>query len=242
MVIGASSGIGEAVARQLVEQGARVAMVARRVDRMNTIAHELSSRVEGAEPLVYGCDVRDVDHSQTLFAEIVGDLGGLDLAVYASGVMPTGARDGFPTAEDVSALETNLTGAVVWLNAAADHMVHHRGGTIVGIGSIAGDRGRRDNIVYNATKAGLAVYLEGLRNRLAREGIAVLTVKPGLVRTDMIGDRTVFPPACSSRQAAAQIIEAAREGHRVIYVPGWWRLIAMVLKAVPAAVMERLPV
>ena len=239
IVVGASSGIGESISKRLAAEGATVAMVARRTDRLDEIARQ----AKGSGTLaVYGCDVRDIARSRELFPEIVRDLGGLDMIVYSSGVMPKGSHKGFPTDNDVIAIETNFTGAVVWLNAAAEYFQDRGRGTIVGIGSIAGDRGRRGNLVYNATKAALATYLEGLRNRLARKGVVVVTIKPGFVATELLGPRRVFPPACSADEAARRILDAARAGKRMAYVPPWWRLFALVMKAIPAAVMERIPV
>jgi short-subunit dehydrogenase len=242
IVVGASSGIGAAIARQLACEGTIVAIVARRAERLELLADSISAAGSISKPLVYPCDVRDVDASRNLFAEIVRDLEGLDLIVYSSGVMPRGAHTGFPTDEDVAAIETNFTGAVVWLNAAAEYFQVQGHGTIAGIGSVAGDRGRGGNPIYNASKAALATYLEALRNRLAGKGVTVVTIKPGFIRTDMIGSRRVFPPASGVDDAARLILAAARAGKRVAYVPPWWRWIALLLKAMPSVVMERLPV
>lgn len=242
LVIGASSGIGEAISRQLACEGTNLALVARREERLKEIAAHLSRQPAAGEVSIYSGDVRDVGASQHLFGQIVADMGGLDLVVYSSGIMPSGTADGYPTEEDIAAIETNFAGAVVWLNAAAEYFSKKRSGTIIGIGSVAGDRGRRANPVYNATKSALASYLESLRNRVAVKGVTVLTAKPGFVRTALIGYARTFPPAASPERAARDILDAARRRKRVAYVPGWWRWVALLLRLVPAPLMERLPV
>ncbi|HEV3311391.1 MAG TPA: SDR family NAD(P)-dependent oxidoreductase [Chloroflexota bacterium] len=241
VVVGASSGIGEAVARQLAADGTIVTLVARRLDLLESIADSVNEGRESEMARVVVADVRDADASDRAFQEVLERGPPLDLIVYSSGIMPKGSREGFPTREDVAAVETNLLGAVVWLNAAARYFQARGHGTIVGIGSIAGDRGRQGNPVYNATKAGLATYLEALRNRLARDGVTVVTIKPGFIRTPLIGSNRVFPPASPADVAAADIIRAARAGRRVAYVPGWWWWVAAFIKIVPSPIMERLP-
>ena len=240
VIVGASSGIGKQLACQLAAAGSQVVLVARREELIREIAAEINAG--RAEPLAsfVTADVRDAEQSTAAFDRITAE-GDFDLIVYSSGIMPKGAGKGYPTDEDVKTIETNLTGAVVWLNAAAQYFLNRGRGTIVGIGSIAGDRGRRGNPVYNATKAALATYLESLRYRLAPAGIRVVTIKPGFVRTALIGDRRVIPPAVSAEEAARLILKAARRGPRVVYVPFWWRGMAIMVKFMPAPIMQRLP-
>lgn len=241
IVVGASSGIGEAVARKLAIEGTTVALVARRDDLLNKIAGEMNQqRPEIAR--AFPADVRDVVECQRLFAQITESGVPVDLVVYSSGVMPKDSQNSFPTEDDLTAIQTNFTGAVVWLNAAAQYFQDCGSGTIIGIGSIAGDRGRRGNPVYNATKAALATYLESLRCRLVHTGVTVVTVKPGVIRTAMVGEDRTFPPPANVNETAEHILAAAKKGRRVVYVPWWWQLIAVVLKAMPAWIMERVPV
>ncbi len=241
-VVGASSGIGEAIARDLGSAGCNVALVARRHAELQRIANAINAAAPEPRAHVFPSDVRDTAAAAPLLREIAKALGGLDLVVYASGVMPPVGSNQYPTADDIITIETNFTGAVAWLNAAAERFAVTRSGTIVGISSIAGERGRRTNPVYQATKAGLNVYLESLRTRLAGRGVTVVTVKPGYVRTPLIGDAPLPLPAISPEEASRQILAAAAAGKRVVFVPGWWRIVAAVLRAIPAPVLERLPI
>jgi NAD(P)-dependent dehydrogenase (short-subunit alcohol dehydrogenase family) len=237
IVVGASSGIGRAIAEALVTDGAIVAVLARRGELLRDLG-------DGDGVLVYEHDVHDTDAVPALFEKIVTRMGGLDLVVYAAGVQPVVGPGEYPTVADLDTIAVNLAGAVAWLNVAAERFSRARDGVIVGIGSVAGDRGRRGNPVYGATKAALGTYLESLRNRLAPLGVTVLTVRPGFVDTAMLRQFPVppFVPVASPAQAAREILAAAATGKRVVYVPAWWRYVMALIKAIPAPIFERLNV
>jgi short-subunit dehydrogenase len=242
IVVGASSGIGEQIARELAAGGTRVALVGRREDRLQTISGEIN-RDAGSEisfPVTH--DVRDREDLSALFQQITGRLMGLDLIVYVAGAMPRVGPQEYPTDVDRDTIDTNFTGAVAWLNEAATRFARAGEGTIVGISSVAGDRGRRGNPVYGATKAALATYLESLRNRLAVRGVTVTTVKPGHVRTDLLEGLALpgFFPVLGPEEAARQILAGAAAGEGTIYVPPWWRFVMVAIRAVPSRIMRRL--
>ena len=241
-MVGASSGIGEALARELGSDGVSVALVARRKTQLDVICSEINDSTGQKRAMAFGHDVRDSAHVGALFQEIATALGGVDLVVYASGIMPTPGADEYPTSEDVAAIETNFVGAVAWLNEAAIRFSRAGRGTIVGISSVAGDRGRTKNPIYHATKAALDTYLESLRSRLARRGVKVVTVKPGYVRTALIEDLELPGPipVLAPDEAARQILRAAAAGKRVAYIPGWWRPVMWMVRAIPSPIFERL--
>jgi decaprenylphospho-beta-D-erythro-pentofuranosid-2-ulose 2-reductase len=243
IVIGASSGIGLEVARQLARRGTQVALVARRSDDLAAACTAID--VEGSgKALAYAHDVRDTATTPALFQQIARDLGGVDLVVYVAGIMPAVGPDAYETAKDAAIVQVNLIGAMAWLNEAADRFTHLGGGTIVGISSVAGDRGRRANPSYAASKAGLTTYLEALRNRLGRHSVRVVTIKPGYVATAMLAGFKVprFLPVTSPEIVARQIVAAAERGRREVYVPAIWRPIMWVVRAVPSPIFQRLNV
>ena len=242
IVVGASSGIGEELANQLGAGGCRVALVARREAELASIADRINAAAGDKLATVYPHDVTDVDDVPVLFREIVGDLGGLDLIIYASGYMPKIASDEFSTEKDAVMIDVNITGAVAWLNQAAHRFGQARIGTIVGIGSVAGDRGRRGNPVYGATKAFLDTYLEALRNRLAVKGVSVVTIKPGPVDTPMTKGLGKLPGIITAPDAATQILAAAKNKTRVAYIPGKWKLIMGIIKMIPSPIFQFLNV
>src|SRR5262249_48690576 len=112
-------------------------------------------------------------------------LGGLDLVVYAAGVMPRIGPTDYPFSTDAEIVQTNLVGAMAWVDAVVPRFVAQRAGTFVGVSSVAGDRGRRGNPGYHASKAGLDAFLEAVRNRVSQHGVHVVTAKPGPVDTPM---------------------------------------------------------
>lgn len=180
IVVGASSGIGEQLVRRLAEDGARVAAVARRADRLEALKAAYPDYV-----LAFPHDVNEYDAVPALFQEATKQLGGLDLVIYAAGVMPPLGEREYDFSKDRQMVDVNILGAVAWLNQAAIRFDNTQSGTIVGIGSVAGERGRYAQPVYNMTKAALATYLEALRNRLSRRGVRVVTIKPGPTATEM---------------------------------------------------------
>jgi short-subunit dehydrogenase len=240
VVVGASSGIGAEVARQLAAEGGRVALLARREAELEGVV--ASIRAAGGDAIARTHDVTRYEDVPALFRDVCRDLGGLDLVVYAAGVMPRIEQHEYVFDKDRQVVEVNLLGAIAWLNEAADRFQRAGAGTIVGISSVAGDRGRRGYPVYNASKAGLDTYLEALRNRLARHGVTVVTVKPGPVTTRMTAGLDRMPFLISAEDAARQTLAAARRGARTAYVPPRWRPIMFVLRNIPSALFTRLDV
>lgn len=242
LVVGASSGIGEALGRRLAADGCRVALVARRAERLRTIADEINAAAGAERASAVAHDVLETERVPALLQDITRALGGLDLAVYAAGLQQRVAFDEFDTAKDLEMLAVNLAGAVAWLNPVAERFGRLKRGTIVGIGSVAGDRGRSANPVYNTTKAGLHTYLEALRNRIGRYGVRVVTIKPGFVDTPMTRGLGGMPWLISADRAAAIILRAARRGAVTTYVPARWRLVMLAIRAVPSSLFKHLKV
>lgn len=240
IIVGASSGIGAELTRQLADGGCRTALVARRAPELERLVHEIAAR-GGAEARAYVHDVTHTDQVPTLFQTICRELGGLDLIVFAAGIMPRLTADEYDFAKDRATIEVNVLGAVAWLNQAAMRFARAGVGTIVGISSVAGDRGRRGYPVYNASKAALTTYLEALRNRLAPCGVHVVTIKPGPVATPMTDGLANTPFLIPAERAAREILVAARRGRATAYTPALWRPIMGVIRALPSAIMRRLP-
>jgi short-subunit dehydrogenase len=240
LVVGASSGIGEALARRLAADGARVALVARREDELRRIMGEINDTAGEERAIAVAHDVRADNEARSLVQEIARRLGGLDLAIYAAGAMPEVAIDEYDTAKDREMLEVNLVGAVAWLNPVAERMARLGRGTIVGIGSVAGDRGRAPNPVYCTSKAGFHAYLEALRNRVAKIGVKVVTIKPGFVDTAMTRGKEGLFWVISADRAAEIILKKAGKGVVTAYVPARWRLVMIIVRSIPSFVFSKL--
>ncbi len=242
LVIGASSGIGEALARKLAAQGALVSIVARRADELERIAGEINDLCGEERAFPFPQDVLRRDEIPHLFQEIPRAMGGLDLVIYAAGVMPEVDFEEYDTSKDSLMVEVNLLGAMAWLNEAARRFNKLGSGTIVGIGSIAGDRGRSANPGYNTSKGALAIYLEALRNRVARRGVRVVTIKPGFVDTPMTFGKPGLLWLISAERAAEIILAKARRGVVCAYVPARWRLVSWVIGSIPSFLFRRLKI
>jgi NAD(P)-dependent dehydrogenase (short-subunit alcohol dehydrogenase family) len=245
LIVGASSGMGAELARQLAAQGCRVGLVARRQTELTALADTIQARSQPGSyqrAWTYAHDVTCYEEAPALFQEICRDLGGLDLFIYAAGVMPRVTPEEYSFDKDRAMIEVNVLGAIAWCNEAARRFEAAGAGTLVGISSVAGDRGRRGQPVYCASKAALDTYLEGLRNRVGRAGVRVVTIKPGPVDTPMTKGLDKLPMLISPDEAAREILRAAEYGTRVAYVPGKWRPIMAILRAIPSPVFQKLNV
>ncbi len=240
LIIGASSGIGEALARRLAQTGYRVALVARRLDRLEQLAAALNAEAGPDRARAYAHDVTHYAEAPGLFRKILAEMGRLDVVVYNAGVLVPVGPDEFDFEKDRQMLDVNVLGALAWLNPAAALFERQRSGHIVGVSSVAGDRGRVGAPAYNASKAALSTYLEALRNRLTRRGVHVLTVKPGFVKTDMLraSARTFW--VITPEQAARDIVNALRARRQTIYTPARWGLLMFIIRHIPSFLFRRL--
>ena len=240
IVIGASSGIGAALARRLAREGYVLGLIARRDELLTALATDINSAA--GEPLAYpyAHDVRVFHEVPELLRRIIADIGGLDLAAYVAGANLPPGPNRFDFSADRAMMEVNLLGAMAWLDPVASLFLSAHAGQIVGISSVAADRGRVGNPGYNASKSGLTTYLEALRNRLARHGVHVLTVKPGFVKTEQLKAalKVLFP--ISADAAADQIWRAMRGRKQLIYTPAWWRLVMFGVRNIPSVLFRRM--
>jgi decaprenylphospho-beta-D-erythro-pentofuranosid-2-ulose 2-reductase len=242
IIIGASDGLGAALARRLAHEGYTLALLARRKEKLEALCNELNTSMGAGCAYPYIHDVSRYEDVPALLRRIVADLGGLDLVIFSAGInRPPGGIDRYNFENDRQMVEINLIGAMAWLTPVAEMFHAVRAGQIVGIGSVAGDRGRVGNPGYNTSKAGLATYLEALRNRLTRDGVHVLTVKPGFLQTDMLKSAQgstpfVIPP----EKAADDIWRAIRRRRQQIYTPARWYWIMFAIRHTPSFIFRKL--
>ena len=238
-ILGAASAIAEAAARLWAAGGARFVLVGRDPDRLHAIAADLRARgAAGAEPIVADCAAANAGVE---LERIAGLLGGLDIVLIAYGVLGDQARLERDADAAQALMQTNFVSAAGWCLAAANRFERQRFGSLVVIGSVAGDRGRASNYVYGASKAGLGVLVEGIAHRLAKSGARTVLIKPGFVDTPMtagIGKRGALwakPDA-----VARQIVRAADRGGVVVYAPAFWRAIMIIVRFLPNQIFSKL--
>ncbi|MBW4038013.1 MAG: SDR family oxidoreductase [Acidobacteria bacterium] len=239
LVLGATSGIAEACLRLWAARGDSLYLVARSEDRLNVVAAD--ANVRGAalvETAVANLD--DLEQHPELLAHAVNALGGLDIAFLALGVLgdQTDAERRVEAATQV--LHTNFTAPVSLLTWLANYMSQRHTGTLAVLSSVAGDRGRRSNYVYGSSKAGLTTFVDGLRNRIDRDGVRVMTIKPGPVRTAMTENMKGNAKFADVNDVAAALVKAIDRGTDVVYVPGIWRIIMGVIRAIPESIFKKL--
>ena len=243
IVIGASSGIGAALVRELSRRGYLVAAIARREEMLTALAENINAsanRPQTVIPIVH--DVTEFDQIPSLFEEVTERLSGCDMVIFNAGVMPEVDPEEYDFAKDRLQVEVNLLGAMAWLNEAAKRFRRLGSGYIVGISSVSGDRGRTANPGYHTSKGGLSIYLESLRNRLSRHGVSVTTIKPGFVETEMLKNAKSTFWVISPEVAARQIIDAAEKKRQTAYIPARWGLVMLIIRHIPSFIFRRLDI
>jgi short-subunit dehydrogenase len=240
VIVGASSGSGAALARRLAVEGYVVAALARRKVELDELCSQINANAQETQAVAYQHDVTELETIPALFQRLLKDLGGIELFVYCTGVTLPVAIDEFNLEKDRVMIETNLLGAVAWLGHVAALFQRLGAGQLVGISSVAGDRGRVLNPAHNSSKAGLDTYLEALRNRLTRHGVHVLTVKPGFVDTEQLRGSPRKFGVISPEKAAGGIWNAIQARKQLVYVPWYWRWIMLAVRMTPSFIFRRL--
>jgi short-subunit dehydrogenase len=237
LVLGATSGIAEATCRIWASQGAQLFLVARNPEKLAAVAADLTAR--GAAYV--GTAVADLDDTAKhadLLTHAINSLTGMDIAYLAHGILgdqPLAERD-FSHAAQI--LHTNFVAPVSLLTWLANYCVQRRAGVLAVLSSVAGDRGRKSNYVYGSSKAGLSAFLAGLRNRVDREGVTVLTIKPGPVATPMTAHMNVKKADVNT--VAATIVKAIDAKADNLYVPFIWQPIMFVIRNIPDRIFKKL--
>lgn len=238
LILGATSSIAEHTARVWAKRGDSFYLVGRNAEKLGVVAADLKTR--GASLVeTRVADLDDLDAHPQLLADAVNALGGLDVAYLAHGVLgdqEEAERDAL-AAEAI--LHTNFVSPVSLLTWLANFCVKQKSGTLAVISSVAGDRGRKSNYVYGSSKAGMSAFLQGLRNRVDREGVTVVTIKPGPTKTPMTAGmekQGSFAEPAAVGKAIAKAVDAKKD---VVYVPGQWRVIMGVVKMIPESAFKK---
>lgn len=239
LIVGATSAIAEAVARLLAAQGDLLYLVGRRAEALEAIAADL--RVRGAARVqTEVMDANAIERHASLLDHADVALGGLDTVLIAHGTLSDQAACQQSVALTFQELHTNALSVIALLTLIANHFEAQRVGTIVVISSVAGDRGRQSNYVYGTAKAAVSTFLSGLRQRLYKSGVQVVTIKPGFVDTPMTRDFSKGLLWAKPERVARDIVRAMENGKDVVYTPGFWWAIMQLIKSIPEFVFRRL--
>lgn len=235
VIIGATSGIGEELARQLSHRGVELGLTGRRADRLSNLAESLPSRA-----VVRVMDVTDSDTARFRFEELVSELGDTDCVVLNAGISDSGAATDWPRAAAV--IDTNVRGFVALGLAATAYFRTRGGGHLVGISSVASQVPNGRSPVYSGTKAFVSSWMQGLRARAKHEGwnLDVTDIRPGFVHTPLTAHLRHMFWAVDAPYATRQIVRAIeRRSHRA-YVPKRWWIIHTLLWLLPYRILNRL--
>ncbi|MFL6305951.1 MAG: SDR family oxidoreductase [Candidatus Sulfotelmatobacter sp.] len=237
LVLGATSAIAMAIMRQLITPSAHFFLVARSKEKLTAVAQDLLVRGALRVDMVVS-DLDDIQDHPQMLSVATSQLGTIDLALLAHGVLgdQAAAEREYSAAEPI--LVTNFLSAISLLTWLANYCESQGKGTLAVISSVAGDRGRKSNYVYGASKAGLDAFLSGLRNRIDRSGVQVLTIKPGFVATPMTAHIPKNRLFATPEQVSIGILKAVRRRSDVVYVPWFWRPIMAIIKAVPERIFK----
>lgn len=244
LILGATSSIARGAAAAFAARGHALYLAGRDVEELARDASDLHLRY-GAQVRFGYFDAETYDTHGPFVARVLAETGDLQGVLLAFGYLPERAEMHTP-AEVAATVERNLTGAVSVLEHCATALENQQrespdsGRFIIGLSSVAGDRGRQSNYPYGAAKAGLNVYLQGLRNRLHPSGVRVLTVKPGFVDTPMtFGMPGLFLVARPER-IGEQLVRALEHRRDVIYLPWFWRYLLLAVRLIPEPLFKRL--
>ncbi|MCW8983192.1 MAG: SDR family oxidoreductase [Gammaproteobacteria bacterium] len=240
LIIGATSAIARATARIYAQAGGnKLFLVARNEVQLDRNGADL--QVRGAASVhTETLDLNQFEQHGPLIDKVFDVMGRVDIVLIAHGTLPDQNECAADVKKTLAELNTNAISIISLLTHLANRMEQQRFGTIAVISSVAGDRGRQSNYIYGAAKGMVSVFMQGLRNRLFKSGVNVLTIKPGFVDTPMTkefdkGLLWVKPDAI-----ARGIIKAINKRKGEVYLPGFWALIMFIIRSIPEMIFKRL--
>jgi short-subunit dehydrogenase len=237
LILGAASDMAIAIAEKFASHGYHIQLAARNVNRLEPLQSDLaikySSRVS-----IHEFDALDFNSHTAFFEELNPKP---DVTVCVFGYLGENARAASDWTQASKIIHTNYTGAVSVLNKIADYYGSVNEGVIVGIASVAGERGRQSNYLYGSAKAGFRAYLSGLRNNLYHKGVHVVTVQPGFVYTKMTEDLKL-PRMLTAKpeEVARAVYMAVVRKKNVVYVKWFWRWIMFAIRSIPEFMFKKL--
>lgn len=232
VIVGATSAIAEAAARIWAQRGDHLFLVARTKEKLDAIANDV--RVRGCPKVeTYCMDANDFDTHMPMLDSAERTLGGFDTVLIAHGTLSDQLACQQSLDLTMQEIRTNALSAVALLTHIANRFEQQKSGTIAVISSVAGDRGRQSNYVYGSAKAMVTAFTSGLRQRLFKSGVSVVTIKPGFVDTPMTANFKKGILWASPGKVAASIVSACDKKGNVIYTPWFWLWIMAIIKGLP---------
>ena len=240
LIFGGASAIAHQTAINFAKDGSELYLMDLKLNRCDAVADDIRTRVPGALIQTAELDALDFDRHREAFDEAVKKMNGLDGMLIAHGTLPKQEEIEKDTDEIIREFKINALSGISLATIAANYFETKESGTLAVISSVAGDRGRKSNYIYGSAKAALTAFSSGLRGRLAGKGVNVVTIKPGFVDTPMTAEMPKNPLYASPQTVGKGIYEAMKKGRDIVYLPGFWRYIMLIVKAVPEAIFKKL--
>jgi short-subunit dehydrogenase len=241
LIFGATSAIASACARLWTSQGYSLFLVARNQEKLDSLLDDLRIRTADDQQIAGICaDLNQIDDHQRLFDQAVSDLGKLDIVLIAHGSLPDQEACQQSVELTLAEITTNAVSAISLLTIAGNRLESQQSGVIAAISSVAGDRGRQSNYVYGSAKGMVTLFMQGLRNRLAKKGVAVVTIKPGFVDTPMTADIKKGLLWAQPDAIAKGIVNAIDKRKNEVYLPWFWCWIMLIIRNIPETIFKRL--
>ena len=239
LIIGAKSDIAKEVAREYAKNGYDLYLAGRNIDEMKDFENDIKIRSK-ADVKLKEFDITNFESHEQFYNSLEPKPLGV---IVAAGYMAEQKECENDFTKTLNTINVNFTGAVSILNIISNDMEKNKNGFIVGISSVAGDRGRKANYIYGSSKAAFSSYLSGLRNRLFESKVQVLTVKPGFVATKMTAGLDLpVKLTAQPEEVAKDIFVAQQKGKDVLYTKGIWRLIMLIIKHIPEFIFKKLSI
>lgn len=239
VIVGATSAIATACARNWAEEGERFVLIARNTAHLEQVAADLDAR-GAAHVTCCALDINDVNAHAAALDQCVAELGTLDIVLLAPGTLPDQTACERDASLAMREFQTNALSLIAFMTPLANLLEAQRSGTLAVISSVAGDRGRPSNYVYGSAKAALSTFCDGLRARLFKAGVHVLTIKPGFVDTPMTAGLPLPKMLVATPQhVAAEISRAIDTRRNVLYTPWFWVGIMAVIRSLPEFMFKR---
>ncbi|MGH2481918.1 MAG: SDR family oxidoreductase [Ktedonobacteraceae bacterium] len=239
LILGATSMLAHETAKNFLKEGAELVLVARSPEKLTTIANDLS--VRGAKQVAtIQADLDDLARHQEVLDAALKAFAGLDMVLVAYGTLGDQQRCEQEVDAALQEFTTNCTSVISLLTLLANYFEQQQSGCIAVISSVAGDRGRQSNYIYGAAKGAVTVFLQGLRNRLAKKGVTVITIKPGMVATPMTAHMRKGLLFADPKVVGRGIATAMLKHKDVVYLPGYWRYIMWIIKSIPESIFKKM--
>lgn len=237
LILGAGSDMAVAIAREFAGHAYDIQLAARNVQSLYPLQQDLRIRYQ-VKADAFAFDATDFDSHAAFYAALPSKP---DVTICVFGYLGEQEKAQSNWQEAARIIHTNYTGAVSVLNIVAEDYAVKGAGTIVGISSVAGERGRQSNYIYGSSKAGFTAYLSGLRNRLFHKGVHVLSVQPGFVYTRMT-ENLKLPPLLTAQpqQVAKDVFNAVKGRKNTLYTKWFWKYIMLIIKSIPEGIFKKL--